>query len=206
MSDKNYEAKTIDIEGKAYVPVHERIKEFYSKYPFGHIVPVLLSNHEQGLKEGDTIIMKAYAYKYPNDPTPGIGHSQIIHGKDYFKTSALETVETSAVGRALGMMGIGIREMIATSDEVTKSQDQKAATEKKPETPKVEATEDLKTVDPKEQELFERFQEAIELAETVDTLKLISAEIKKSDLSITEKEKLRLPYNKKMKKLKEEIK
>ena len=40
------------------------------------------------------------------------------------KTAALENCETSAVGRALGFMGIGVIESIASADEVNKAETQ----------------------------------------------------------------------------------
>lgn len=50
------------------------------------------------------------------------GHAQEIIGDGYInKTSALENAETSAVGRACAMAGIGIIESIASVDEINKA-------------------------------------------------------------------------------------
>lgn len=116
---ENYVAKTIKLDQGEYVPVHERIKEFWSKYPFGFIEPRIIS--ELPKNNGDLIIFKAIAYRYPGDTQPGVGHSQTIHGEGHFSTSALEIAETSAVGRALGMLGIGVKGVFASADEVNKS-------------------------------------------------------------------------------------
>lgn len=62
----------------------------------------------------------------PNVETPErrfVGHSQAVWGDGYInKTSALENAETSAVGRALAFMGIGVIESIASVDEIKKAQ------------------------------------------------------------------------------------
>ena len=50
------------------------------------------------------------------------GHAQEIVGEGYInKTSALENCETSAVGRACAMAGIGIVDSFASVDEIDKA-------------------------------------------------------------------------------------
>lgn len=226
MENNTYESKSIAIEGKAYIPVHERIKEFYSKYPFGRIIPEILSTIQE-LKKGDTIIMRAICYRYPGDPSPGIGHSQIIHGEDFFKTSALEIVETSAVGRALGMMGIGIQGVMASADEVTKSKEQAAAQEKniievkrediknqgeiKKHEPIIgkEKTDkkipNYEILDEKEKQLALEFALAFKISATVEVLKELGKSLKTKSLSMEANEELRKEYNIKMRELKGKI-
>ena len=47
------------------------------------------------------------------------GHASEKDGSSFInKTSALENAETSAVGRALGILGIGIDSSIASAEEV----------------------------------------------------------------------------------------
>ena len=49
----------------------------------------------------------------------GVGHAYEKEGSSYInKTSFIENCETSAVGRALGMCGIGVDTSIASADEV----------------------------------------------------------------------------------------
>ena len=109
---------TINIKGKEYVPVAERIKYFNDNYDNGSIVTDLISE-----VDSENIVIKATVY--PNGDNQNVrftGYSQATVGDGYInKTSALENAETSAVGRALGMMGIGITDSVASSDEVVKA-------------------------------------------------------------------------------------
>lgn len=118
MSEK---LKTIDIKGKEYVQVHTRIDYFNKTYPNGRIITELLSNPSDVI-----VLFKAIV-------TPDIekmeryftGYSQAKWGDGYInKSSAVENAETSAVGRALGMMGIGITDAFASVDEIDKAQSQ----------------------------------------------------------------------------------
>jgi hypothetical protein len=101
-----------------YIGVNERIIEFYAKYPLGSIqseVLQLTENH---------VIMKAYAYREPGDPNPGIGHSmmQIPGPTPYTKGSEIENAETSAWGRALAALGFEVKRGIASQQEIENKQ------------------------------------------------------------------------------------
>ena len=102
----------------SYVQVNERIIEFYTKYPLGSIqseVLQLTDNH---------VIMKAYVYREPGDPNPGIGHSmmQIPGPTPYTKGSEIENAETSAWGRALAALGFEVKRGIASQQEIENKQ------------------------------------------------------------------------------------
>ena len=58
------ELKTIDIKGKEYVTVNERIKAFWSLYPNGRIATEIIGG-DDGM-----VIMKASIYKDINDEKP----------------------------------------------------------------------------------------------------------------------------------------
>lgn len=110
---------TIDIKGKQYVLVSERIKAFNDMYPDGSIETELLSPTDSKM-----VVVKATVM--PNKSTNLIrrfvGHSQAVIGQGMVNTTAaLENAETSAVGRALAMMGIGIVDSVASADEMNKS-------------------------------------------------------------------------------------
>lgn len=111
--------KAIDIRGKKYVLVADRIVEFNEKFPNGSIVPELLTSpkdDEVWLKV--TICPDVTAEK----PRYFVGHSQARWGDGHInKASALENAETSAVGRALAMMGIGVLGSLASADEIVKA-------------------------------------------------------------------------------------
>jgi len=109
--------KTIDIKGKAYVMVHERTRYFreeeaYKDWQiFTEIVD--LQDHR--------IIMKASVIN-PDGTVMATGHAfEYSDGGQINKTSFVENCETSAIGRALGCLGIGIQESFATAEEVAQA-------------------------------------------------------------------------------------
>lgn len=102
---------TMDIKGKDYVLVNERIRAFRMLYPEGTILTELLYDTEgictfrATIKDGDKVL--------------ATGHAQEKEESSYInKTSYIENCETSAVGRALGMLGIGIDGSVASYEEV----------------------------------------------------------------------------------------
>lgn len=104
--------KTIDIKGKAYVEVNERVKYFLENYKNWSIETELLSN------DNGVCVIKAIV-KDENGIVKATGHAYETEGSTFInKTSYLENCETSAVGRALGFLGIGIDASIASADEV----------------------------------------------------------------------------------------
>ena len=107
----NSEMKTIDVKGKAYVEVNERIKAFRKLYPEGTISTSIVSN------ENGVCVFKAIVCN--GEVVLGVGHAYEKEGSTFInKTSYIENCETSAVGRALGMMGLGIDTSIAPAEEV----------------------------------------------------------------------------------------
>jgi len=117
---------------KDYIDVRQKIELFYAKYPEGSIqfefMGVLECNPEYfyGI---------AYAYRTPDDPRPGKGYAQeLINGKTSFtRGSELMNLETSAWGRAVSSVGVGISHSIATMDEVVAAQ---ARQDSQPKAPK----------------------------------------------------------------------
>lgn len=124
--------KTINIKGKEYVPVVERVKEFHKQYPAGQIsteiigdgvarvvvratvkIPVVKKNF-MGLYMGEEKFDDVYGY------STFTGHSQAEWGKGMMGAVALEVAETSAIGRALGFANIGLLDGIASADEMRK--------------------------------------------------------------------------------------
>ena len=111
MSEKEY--KTIDIHGKEYVTVPERVKHFHEEYPNGSIV----SKHE---KHGNVFIVTTTVIpdiKNPERKFTGLAY-EIEGSTNVNKGSALENCETSATGRALGLLGLGSESSIASAEEV----------------------------------------------------------------------------------------
>lgn len=103
--------KTINIKGKEYIEVNERIKYFRANYPDGRIITDIIS-----IKDG-VCIFKADIFI--GDNLVATGHAYEKEGSTFInKTSYIENCETSAVGRALGILGIGIDTSIASAEEV----------------------------------------------------------------------------------------
>lgn len=119
----NEAIKTTNIKGKEYAEVNQRIKAFRMLHPDGEIFTEILSN------ENGTVIMKAtIADKDGN--ILGIGHAYEKESSGYInKTSYIENCETSAVGRALGMLGIGIDTSVASYEEVANAIHQQSQAE-----------------------------------------------------------------------------
>lgn len=104
--------KTVNIKGKEYVEVNERVKYFRENYTDWSIETELLSN------ENGVCVIKAIV-KNPDGIVKATGHAYENEGSTFInKTSYIENCETSAVGRALGLLGIGIDTSIASSEEV----------------------------------------------------------------------------------------
>ena len=110
--------KAIDIKGKKYVLVSDRIIYFNENYPNGMIRTHLLSE-----PDADTVVIKAQIVPdVENKDRFFTGHSQAKWGDGMVnKTAALENAETSAIGRAMAMMGIGVVDSVASVDEMKKS-------------------------------------------------------------------------------------
>lgn len=119
-----------DGPGEDYIEVRERLQLFYAAYPTGSVVTVK-AKLEKGSDDKDRVTVKALAYRTPDDPHPGVGHSwMVVPGKTpYTNGSELENAETSAWGRAIAAVGIAIDRSIASAQEVlSKRQDEPAPT------------------------------------------------------------------------------
>lgn len=115
--EKNLKEKAIDIKGKKYVLVSDRIIYFNETYKEGCIITELLSP-----VESEHIVVKATVYPEGLNGRKFTGHSQATIGDGYInKTSALENAETSSVGRALALTGIGVIDSVASVDEINKA-------------------------------------------------------------------------------------
>lgn len=112
----NLNDKAIDIKGKKYVLVSDRILYFNEAYPSGCITTDMVKYEDK------QIIIKATVYPEWLQGRHFTGYSQSIEWQGYInQTSALENAETSAVGRSLAMMGIGVIDSIASVDEINKA-------------------------------------------------------------------------------------
>ena len=107
--------KTTDIKGKPYVQVNERLKYFRTAFVGYSLETELVDvNNETALVKAvirdpmSRIVATGTAYERANAP-----------GSMVNKTSHVENAETSAWGRALGNLGIGIDTSVASAEEVS---------------------------------------------------------------------------------------
>ena len=103
----------VNIKGKSYVLVNERVKEFHKQYPNGSIVTELI-------EFTDRFITKTIATPDVEKPErffTGLAY-EMVGSSQINKTSALENCETSSCGRSLSFLNIGIDGSIASADEV----------------------------------------------------------------------------------------
>jgi len=147
LQEINQQLGTTNIKGKDYVEVNERIKGFRALDPNGTITTNLIK------LDNGMCVFKATVIA-SDGRVLGTGHAYEKEGSSMInKTSFIENCETSAVGRALGMCGIGIDTSIASYEEVATAIAQQEATNEpriapvSHETPKVENKgEDKQTV------------------------------------------------------------
>ena len=113
----NYKFKTTNIRGKQYVEVNERIKFFRQEDEYKNWT---LSTEFTAL-DSDMCVCKAIVAN-PEQRIIASGHAHETQGSSNInKTSYVENCETSAIGRALAMMGIGIDTSIASANEVNEA-------------------------------------------------------------------------------------
>ena len=110
----NYKFKTTNIRGKKYVEVNERIKFFrqeeqYKNWGIRTEFPII----------DDTQCLCLCSITTSDGQVVAQGHAHEEKASSNInKTSYVENCETSAVGRALAMLGIGIDTSIASANEV----------------------------------------------------------------------------------------
>jgi hypothetical protein len=125
----NYKFKTTNIRGKQYVEVNERIKFFRQEDQYKNWT---IMSEFTVLDSEQAVCRTTIA-----DDTGRViatGHAHEMQGASNInKTSYVENCETSAIGRALAMLGIGIDTSIASANEVSD-----AIAKQSSETPKEE--------------------------------------------------------------------
>ena len=113
--------KSIDIKGKKYVMVHERINYFRSQDAFrGYkMVTDIIELTD------DRVVMSASILNEMGSVV-AMGHAYENKDTSFItKTSYIEVCETSAWGRALACLGIGIDDSMASADEVANAINQR---------------------------------------------------------------------------------
>lgn len=112
LKEANSKLTSINVKGKAYMEVNQRIKAFRMLYPNGCITTDIVSI------DNGVCIMTA-TVKDDEGNVLGTGTAYEKEGSTFInQTSYIENCETSAVGRALGMCGIGIETSVRSAEEV----------------------------------------------------------------------------------------
>ena len=138
----NAAIKTMDVKGKDYAEVNQRVKAFRMVYPTGLIDTEIVSNTD------GVCIFRATVGYYDEEVGSFVklatGTAFEVQNASYInKTSYVENCETSAVGRALGMAGFGIDTSICSAEELQNAlAQQDAAQTNKPVNEKPEPVAD----------------------------------------------------------------
>lgn len=106
---------TTKVQNKDYAEVNQRIKAFRFLYPQGFI-----TTNVESIQDGVCVMTARVGYYEDGKPVIlGTGTAYEKENSSFInKTSYIENCETSAVGRALGMAGIGIDISVASAEEV----------------------------------------------------------------------------------------
>lgn len=125
----------VDMSG--YREVSERIQDFRKQYPDGSLQSEIVPSPFDGF-----IIVKAYAYRHPEDPRPGVGLAwEVVPGATpYTRNSELQNAETSAWGRAIIAVGASDAQKVASANEV---RNRRAEQEEVPPTPSSGTVEEM---------------------------------------------------------------
>ena len=116
--------KSVDIKGKQYIMVNERIKEFRKQHPNGQILTQVMANVDGQVMFQAKVIVEGVLV--------ATGHAYEKEASTFInKTSYIENCETSAIGRALGVFGIGIDASLASAEEVVNAVNNQESTKNK---------------------------------------------------------------------------
>lgn len=176
-----------------YVPVAERLERFYQDYPEGRVLTAIVEHNT----EAGFVLMRAEVYRTPDDAQPAAtGHAfEERSSGPAQRTSYIEVCETSAVGRALALLGFEVKRGIASREEMQKTARQEAKPGPRPVQPP-----------PTGGTLDRRIMEALEiLGKTEDELNKAAAqmfELQKdtdwTDLTVTQRQDLLAFLNRKV--------
>lgn len=120
LAEVNDSLKSIKISGKPYVQVNDRVQGFRKMFEYGCIETEIITYIPD---DYCVVVAKVYTLGKDGRLLLATGHAQetLNKNKNINRTSMLENAETSAVGRALGFLGIGSVDSIASADEVNKA-------------------------------------------------------------------------------------
>ena len=110
--------KKTNIKGKDYVDVATRLQAFRQMYPEGCIETVRNKETPDDVAEFEAFV------RTEDGRLLATGHAREVQSSSMInKTSFVENAETSAIGRALGHVGIGSTQSIASVEEMVTALD-----------------------------------------------------------------------------------
>lgn len=135
INEANAMIKPVPVKGKEYALVASRIAAFRAICPSGAICTEIVNITDESVTMRTTVA----------DETGKIlstGFANENKSASYInKTSYIENCETSAVGRALGMLGIGSEQNIASAEELVNALNQQELENRKIDAIKVKVLE-----------------------------------------------------------------
>lgn len=116
IAEINRKIKYTDVRGKNYAEVTQRVQAFRNLIPDGYITTDILK------MDSGIVFMKAEVGYYAEDGrrvmlSTGLAFERQDASR-INNTSFIENCETSAIGRALGFMGLGSESSIASAEEL----------------------------------------------------------------------------------------
>jgi len=152
--------KTISIMGKPYVTVNSRLKYFREEFIGYKLLSEVISN------ENGKCLIKATILDDKNIAV-ATGHGFEDESKGNInKTSYVENCETSAWGRALGNLGIGIDNEVRSYEEMTNAIEGQKAKDARGKKYKEDVCAKVETI--KKESLKEMLPECNTVQETID--------------------------------------
>lgn len=128
LAEVNARIATTSIKGKDYAEVNQRILAFWELFPDGRIETEKVSDN------GQRCDFTCKVYRKFNDDVPiATGHAFEDKKGMINTTSYVENCETSAIGRALGILGIGATKALASAEEVQHAIEQQGAQQTEPQ-------------------------------------------------------------------------
>lgn len=112
ISEVNSKINKLPIKGKEYALVNSRVMAFRELYPEGKISTEIIT-----MADGMVVMQAIVSDQDGRILSTGLAYER--EGSTYInKTSYIENCETSAVGRALGFLGLGVDDSIASAEEL----------------------------------------------------------------------------------------
>lgn len=132
----DYKFKTVNIRGKMYVEVKERVKYFRQEKKYDNWT---IATEFTIMDDAQCVCKATVADTSQRVVATGHAHELQANG-NINKTSYIENCETSAIGRALAVMGIGVDDSMASAGEVSAAISQQERTPSKSSGAKVPAS------------------------------------------------------------------